>query len=98
VAQLTRYWITFDYAAGKAEGTVLPEWLEQTGFGVTAIDLDDAMAIVERDWFGAHGFPVPPTREVVENIDVSTLDDHVRPNMHPPNWRGLWFPPPGPLR
>jgi hypothetical protein len=37
-------------------------------------------------------------REVVENVDVSELDDHVGPNMNPPNWRGMWFPPSGPLR
>jgi len=40
---------------------------------------------------------MPPVRKVVENVDVSTLDDHVRPNMHPPNWRGMWFPTAGRL-
>ena len=30
---------------------------------------------------------------VVENIDVSTLDqNHIIPNMGPPNFEGVWFP------
>jgi hypothetical protein len=94
MSQLTRYWITFDY--GLHEGSV-PEWWQQTGFVVTGFDLDDAMLILRRDWFDPHGFGVPPIQEVVEDVDVSELDDHVRPNMNPPNWRGMWFPRPGPL-
>lgn len=87
--ELTRYWITFDYPADSVG--------RQLGFGVTALDLDDAMTLLRSEWFEANGLVVPPLREVVENIDVSTLDDHVRPNMAPPNWRGLWFPQTKPL-
>jgi hypothetical protein len=29
----------------------------------------------------------------VEDVDVRELDqNHVVPNMAPPNWRGVWFP------
>jgi hypothetical protein len=30
---------------------------------------------------------------IVEDVDVRDLDqNHVVPNMGPPNWRGVWFP------
>jgi hypothetical protein len=39
------------------------------------------------------GGPLPPTRRVIEDVDVSTLDaGHVRPNMGVPVWRGVWWP------
>lgn len=94
----SRYWITFEYPPREAEGVLVGTWTQPVGFGVTAAGLDDAMSILRREWFDRHELDVPPIREVVEDIDISELDDHVRPNMHPPNWRGLWFPPTGPLR
>jgi hypothetical protein len=97
VPELTRYWITFRYPPVKSEGVVVGLWHQQVGFGVTALDLDDALGIVRREFFDKHDLDMPPVREVVENVDVSTLDDHIRPNMHPPNWRGMWFPTTGPL-
>ena len=97
MSQLTRYWITFAYPPVQAEGVVIGLSHRPTGFGVTATDLDDALGIVHREFFQRHDLDMPPVREVVENVDVSTLDDHVRPNMHPPNWRGMWFPATGPL-
>jgi hypothetical protein len=28
-----------------------------------------------------------------QDVDVQSLDQgHVIPNMHPPNWRGIWYP------
>ncbi len=99
MGQLTRYWITFDYPPPlEAEGFVVGEWWRQIGFGVTAVDLDDAMAILRREWFERHDLDEPPVREIVENVDVSELGEHVLPNMAPPNWRGMWFPRSGPLR
>jgi len=96
--QLTRYWVTFEYQPPSSEGLVVGRWEEQVGFGVTATDLDDAMSILRREWFERHGFAIPPVREVVADIDVSTLDDQLRPHMDPPNWRGMWFPRAKPLR
>jgi len=80
---LIRFWITFDEPPAR--------WWTGTSVGVTAWDLDDALGLVaaamERD--GA----LPSVSSVVENVDVSTLDaGHVLPNMHPPSWRGVWFP------
>ena len=85
---LTRYWIEFDWPGG--EGIV--GLLEPFGFGVTAFDLDDALTLLRTEFFELMEKPMPPIRKVIENVDVSTLDDHVWPNMHPPNWRGVWYP------
>ncbi|HZQ82618.1 MAG TPA: hypothetical protein VFB25_11645 [Gaiellaceae bacterium] len=90
--QLTRYWITFEYPPIKSEGVVVGTWERQVGFGVTATDVDDAICILRREWLDRHGFDVPPVRQIVEDVDVSELDDQLRPHMNPPNWRGMWFP------
>ena len=62
------------------------------GVGVTARSLEEARALAEearrRTWPNA-----PALGPVVEDIDVSTLDEgHVLPNMRPPVWPGVWFP------
>jgi hypothetical protein len=98
MSELTRYWITFTYPPVKAEGVVVGLWHQPLGFGVTAVDLEDALEIVRREFFERNDLEMPPVRQVVENVDVSTLDEgHVRPNLHPPNWRGVWYPKLRPL-
>ena len=87
---LRRYWIEFAWP--KPEGIVAGR-PEPFGFGVTAFSLDDALDLLRREFFERMESPMPPLRGVIEDVDVSTLDDdHVRPNMHPPNWRGVWYP------
>lgn len=60
------------------------------GFGVTGHSVEDAQVLLAAQW--------PKSREnevvgVVENVDVSTLDQgHVIPNMGAPSVRGVWFP------
>lgn len=77
--KLRRYWIEFDERVAGVSRR----------FGVTAIDLDDALGLIGRAGAG----PLPRPTLVVADIDVSTLDEgHVLPNMDPPNWRGIWFP------
>ena len=98
MSQLTRYWITFDHPPrDESEGVVVGDWTRQVGFGVTAVDLDDAMGILRSDWFDRYGLDVPPTQAVVEDVDVSSLPELLRPHMAPPNWRGMWFPRVKPL-
>jgi hypothetical protein len=75
---LVRFWIELD----EGDQVLLRP------FGVTAIDLDDVLRLIEARIGHAPG----PIRSAIEGIDISTLDDHVRPNMTPPNWRGVWFP------
>lgn len=61
------------------------------GIGVTAFSLDEAEALArkacqELGW----AFETP---EVIQDVDVRTLDqNHVIPNMLPPNFHGVWFP------
>jgi hypothetical protein len=97
MTRLVRYWITFDYRTGP-QPTPARDGARPTGFGVTGLDQDDAIKIISSEWFQRHGLDLPPIREVVEDVDVATLDEHVRTNIHPPNWRGLWSPPTKPLR
>jgi hypothetical protein len=74
--QLIRYWFEF-------EG-------HGFGYGVKAIDRDDALKILRATAFEGE---LPPISREVENVDLSTLDaDHVLPNAWAPTWRGIWFP------
>jgi hypothetical protein len=58
---------------------------------VTAIDLDDAIKIMNQNIFSEIKRPI--IKRIVEDVDIRTLDEgHVIPNMKPPNYRGIWFP------
>jgi len=36
---------------------------------------------------------MPAFSRIVENIDISTIEDmNVRPNLGVPVWRGVWYP------
>jgi hypothetical protein len=61
------------------------------GCGVTAYSLDDAKALLNQLVFKDGSWPC--VAEVIEDVDVSTLErGHVIPNMEPPVWRGVWYP------
>ena len=80
---LTRYWIVFERSA-----TPTPLNL---GCGVTAYDRHDAEELVRERAFA--GRPIPKIVQVLENVDVSTLDQrHVAPNLGDVTVRGVWFP------
>ncbi len=61
------------------------------GYGVTALSRDDAeLLLASAGFVRGRDFDV---LEVIENVDIRTLDEnHVLPNMGPPNTRGIWFP------
>jgi len=81
--KLIRYWFRF-----KPFGKPAPLSL---GCGVTAESSAAAISIVQAQVF--RGQPLPPVEEVVEDVDVSTLDQkHVLPNMESPLTKGVWFP------
>ena len=78
---MKRYWFQFDiessinYPAGIGFGC-----------GVTALDYSDAVTIMKKHLFGDRD--LPPIKEVVENVDLRTLDQgHVTPNMKSPDHR-----------
>lgn len=83
---LTRYWFEFDWgdqAPMRAVGGL--------GCGVTAFDREDALHLLTQVAFANEA--VPPIKSVVENVDISTLDQgHVIPNMGASSERGVWFP------
>jgi hypothetical protein len=79
---LRRYWIHLR-DADKFAGLRL-------GCGVTAFDLDDALALLRTQVIGDQPFDV---EAVVEDVDVRALDPgHVLPNMGVVARRGIWFP------
>jgi hypothetical protein len=81
---LTRFWFRFQWSTPPFDSLIL-------GCGVTAHCYDDALSILRETVFD--GKEVPPVDEVIENVDVRSLDQkHVVPNMNPPVWRGVWFP------
>lgn len=83
---LRRFWFEFEFK----EDEIAPGGLGY-GCGVTAFDLSDAMSLLQARVFRER--PIPQVRDLVEDVDVSTLDPgHVLPNMTPPNIRGVWFP------
>lgn len=81
--KLRRYWIRFDDPRRDDFGLGF-------GCGVTAFNLDDAVALLEQHVFrGPMPFPITAS---TEDVDVRTLDQgHIIPNMLSPNWRG-WYP------
>ena len=59
------------------------------GVGVTAYSRDDAAELIRE----AKIFSESDIISVAEDVDIRTLDqNHVIPNMGPPNFRGIWFP------
>jgi hypothetical protein len=61
------------------------------GIGVTAYDREDALRIVRECIFDSDS--MPETEEVIEDVDMSQLDqNHVLPNIGLPFQRGIWYP------
>jgi hypothetical protein len=82
---LRRYWFKFAPFTSTSISTL------NLGCGVTAHDVEDARRLIEEKVFPIFG--VREIAEVLENVDISTLDEnHVRPNMGNPIVRGVWFP------
>ena len=84
VFSLRRYWIRFEGDdQGLPDGTAL-------SCGVTAIDLHDAIELINRLLFDGMAAPIS---EIVEDVDVSTVDKgHVLLNLGDVTRRGIWFP------
>lgn len=83
---MKRYWFEFDLASHRSPpaGVLL-------GCGVTAHDYDDALRLIKGHVFTGTAFPA--IRNVIEDVDVSTLDTkHVLPNIGNCLARGIWFP------
>ncbi|MBN8861712.1 MAG: hypothetical protein J0H29_25235 [Sphingobacteriales bacterium] len=83
---LKRYWFEFDIENVFA----FPPGIG-LGCGVTAINYDDAIQIMDKKIF--YNIKMPPIKKYIEDIDINQLDQyHVIPNMNIPTERGIWFP------
>ncbi len=61
------------------------------GCGVTAIDYDDALQIIDKKIFS--DISRPSIKRIIKDVDIRELDQgHVIPNMKVPITRGIWFP------
>ncbi len=60
------FWIEFDQPPPETT----PFDFSSRGFGVTAIDLADALRVLKEHVFGSKA--LPPARRVIEDVDVST--------------------------
>ena len=61
------------------------------GCGLTALDYEDALKIMDEKIF--YKIPRPPFKKIIIDVDIRVLDQgHVIPNMKPPIHRGVWFP------
>jgi hypothetical protein len=89
-AKLHRFWLQFSIAPGDLDQ--YSSWAGLSlGCGVTAFTFEDAVAVLRQTVFGED--PLPDVVQVIEDIDVRTLDQgRIVPNMRPPNERGVWFP------
>jgi hypothetical protein len=89
-ARLHRFWLQFSIAPGDLDR--YSSWAGLSlGCGVTAFTFEDAVAVLRQTIFGDD--PLPDVVQVIEDIDVGTLDQgRVVPNMGPSNERGVWFP------
>lgn len=82
---LHRYWFTFSDPPKYS-----PLGL---GCGVTAFNYKDAVEIMTSKVFANFELPIPIIESVIEDVDVSNLDQgHVIPNMGLVLIRGVWFP------
>lgn len=84
---LIRFWIDFEWSDFENPRNFLDV---KKGMGVTAYNLDDAIEIVKKTRFKDN---LPKISNVIENIDISTIEDKgVRCNMELPLRRGVWYP------
>ena len=91
---LRRYWVEFDVPESRVSlsdetETVMRDW-RLAACGVTAFTVDDALQMIRELLYRDE--PMPPIRKVIEDVDITTLDRHVRPNIGVPIWRGIWYP------
>ena len=86
IKDLHRYWIMFNPTSEAVYSPAIG-----LGCGVTAIDVNDALALIHRKVF--NGGEMPQLLSVIEDVNIPDLDqNHVIPNMLPPHERGIWFP------
>jgi hypothetical protein len=87
---LTRYWIELD-KGHPALSTSPYRAIVGFGCGVTALSVDDAIAILSSA-LGAEELR-PAITAIAPDVDISGLDPgHVLTNLGDPSRRGIWFP------
>ncbi|XXF80872.1 hypothetical protein P2318_14255 [Myxococcaceae bacterium GXIMD 01537] len=82
---IRRYWVEF------ADRQEAERYGLGGGCGVSGYDREDALELIRERIFP--GLELPRVSRIVEDVDVSSLDEgHVLPNIAPPVFRGVWYP------
>ena len=86
---LIRFWFEFDFPKPRLSHDY---YIPADGCcGITAFDYDDALKIMRR--FMLRDEETPIFRRVIENVDVSTIEnENAHRNLGVPVWRGVWYP------
>jgi len=83
---MRRFWFEFEIDAACNSPAGIGR-----GCGVTAIDYNDAIKIMNAKVFTEIKMPI--IKRVIPDVDIRLLDQgHVIPNMKPPLARGVWYP------
>ena len=86
---LKRYWFELEFPKPRLghEGYIPADGC----CGITAFDYLDALKILRR--FMLRDDETPIFRRVIENVDVSALEDeNIHRNLGVSVWRGVWYP------
>jgi hypothetical protein len=63
----------------------------ELGYGVPAYSVEDAKNLMVESVKSLKN--LSDIESIIEDVEISELDqNHVIPNMGPPNYRGVWFP------
>ncbi len=85
---MIRYWFQFDFREYEMS---IPFGGVVFGCGVTDYDYNHALSLLKNKVFKNE--TLPKIIKVIENVDISKLDEGiVIPNMSPPIYIGVWFP------
>lgn len=72
---------------------IFPEGAWPRYVGVTAYSREEALALARNLFRAPHWISSPEPTEVVEDVDLSTLDpNHVLLNCGVSVWHGIWYP------
>jgi hypothetical protein len=87
--RLKRHWFEFEHPKSRiGHGAYIPAC---GCCGITAYNYTDALKILHRFFLRDNAKPI--FSRVVENVDVSLIDDdNIQRDLGVPIWRGVWNP------
>ena len=90
--RVRRYWFEFDVLPTNGVGR--SEWVNRRlggGCGVSGRSELDCLELIRRTL--VEDSDLPPVRQVIADVDLSSLSRKVQRSMDFPHERGVWYPP-----